>query len=103
MFHYGWALSPAELKAKTLALAALYHGGTRVARRWGAVPPAAGQRGGRVALAWPHPAVMRRRMARRGWPAPDARRPLLDTPLLNPSFYGAWLGKWGLVPRRWWL
>ncbi len=104
VFHYGWARSPAQLKAKTLALAALYHDETRVARRWGAVDAG---RLGNVEVAWrwhgSHPAVMRRRMARMDWPAPDARRPPLDTPLLSPRFYGAWLGKWGLVPRRWWL
>jgi len=104
VFHYGWARPPAQLKAKTLALAALYHDEARVARRWGAVEA---ERLGNMEVAWrwhgSHPAVMRRRMARMDWQAPAARRPPLDTPLLSPKFYGAWLGKWGLVPRRWWL
>lgn len=104
VFHYGWARPPAQLKAKTLALAALYHDEARVARRWGAADP---ERLGNVEVAFrwrgAHPAVMRERVARTAWPAPVTRRPSLDTPLLSPRFYGAWLGKWGLVPRRWWL
>jgi len=104
VFHYGWARSPEQLKAKTLALAALYHDEARVAERWGGVAP---ERLGNVEVAFrwrgSHPAVMRARMARTTWQAPVTRRPPLDSPLLSPRFYGAWLGKWGLVPRRWWL
>ncbi len=100
VFHYGWAMAPAELKAKTLALAALYHGRAAAERRWGAVPPE--QLGG-VDLAFPwrgrHPAVMRERIAQRRWAVPSGRRPPLDSPLLNPRFYGAWLRKWGILPR----
>ena len=100
VFHYGWAMPPGELKAKTLALAALYHGGEAAEQRWGAVP--AEQLGGvDVAFRWRgrHPAVMLERLARRRWPVPAGRRPALDTPLLNPRFYGGWLRKWGILPR----
>ena len=104
IFHYGWARPPAQLKAKTLALEVLYHDEPQVARRWANVPS---DRLGKVELAlrWHgnHPAVMRGRIARVDWVVRARRRPPLDTPLLNPRFYGAWLGKWGLVPRRWWL
>jgi hypothetical protein len=100
VFHYGWALAPAELKAKTLALATLYHGRAAAERRWGPVPPE--QLGGvDLAFRWKgrHPAVMAERLARRRWPVPAGRRPPLDTPILNPRFYGAWLRKWGILPR----
>ncbi len=104
VFHYGWVRSPAQLKAKTLALAGLYHDAAQVVRRWAGVPA---DKLGNVELAFrwrgAHPAVMRGRIARMDWPAPTGRRPPLDTPLLSFRFYGAWLGKWGLVPRRWWL
>jgi len=104
VFHYGWVGAPAALKAKTLALATLYHDEAYVARRWAAVPP---ERIGRVELAfrWTgrHPAVMGARIARRDWEVGADRRPPLDTPLLNAKFYAAWLGKWGVMPRRWWL
>ena len=100
VFHYGWARAPVELKAKTLALAALYHGRAAAERRWSPVPPE--QLGG-VDLAFPwrggHPAVMRERIAQRRWAVPPGRRPPLDSPLLNPRFYGAWLRKWGILPR----
>ena len=101
IFHYGWALPPEELKAKMLALAALYHGRAAAERRWAAVPPE--QLGNAdLAFRWRgrHPAVMLHRIARRRWPLPEGRRPLLGTPLLNPRFYGAWLRKWGVL-RRW--
>jgi len=101
VFHYGWALPPQELKAKTLALAALYHGGEAAVGRWGTVAPE--QLGGAdVAFRWRgrHPAVMRDWIARRRWAVPAARRPPLGTPLLNPRFYGGWLRKWGIL-RRW--
>jgi len=104
IFHYGWVRPPAQLKAKTLALAALYHDEAQVARRWASV---AAETIGNVELAFrwrgAHPAVMRGRIAGMDWPVPAGRRPPLDTPLLSLRFYGAWLGKWGLVPRRWWL
>ncbi len=100
IFHYGWALPPAELKAKTLALAALYHGRPAAERRWAAVPPES-LGGADLAFRWsgPHPAVMRERIARRRWPLPRGGRPPLGTPLLNPRFYRAWLRKWGILPR----
>jgi hypothetical protein len=102
IFHYGWVGSPAALKAKTLSLATLYHDDAYVARRWAPVPPEAI---GSVDLAfrWTggHPAVMRERIARQDWEVGRERRPPLDTPLLNPRFYAAWLRKWRLVPRRW--
>lgn len=104
IFHYGWARPPAQLKAKTLALASLYSDEAQVARRWGGVPA---DRLGRVELAFrwrgAHPVAMHPRIARMDWRIPEARRPPLDTPLLSLRFYAAWLGKWGLMPRRWWL
>jgi hypothetical protein len=101
IFHYGWVGSPAALKAKTLALASLYHDDAYVARRWAPVPPGAI---GAVDLAfrWTggHPAAMRERIARQDWQVGRERRPPLDTPFLNPRFYAAWLRKWRLVPRH---
>ena len=101
IFHYGWVAAPAALKAKTLALARLYHDETYVSRRWAPVPA---ESIGSVELAFrwsgPHPAVMRERVARQDWSVDPRRRPPLDTPLLSPRFYGAWLRKWGLVARR---
>ena len=100
IFHYGWVRPPAQLRAKTLALEALYRGQPsardRATPRLGNVE---------VAFRWrgTHPAVMRERIARADWRVPAGRRPPLGTPLLALRFYGAWLGKWGLVPRRWWL
>jgi len=104
IFHYGWSVAPEALKAKTLALARLYHEDSWVARHWASVPP---ERLGNVEVAFrwsgTHPAVMRERIASRGWRVDPRRRPALGTPLLTPRFYGAWLSKWGLAPRRWWL
>lgn len=101
IFHYGWVAAPAALKAKTLALARLYHDEAYVSRRWVPVPAEAI---GSVELAfrWTgrHPAVMRERVARQDWRVDPRRRPPLDTPLLNPRFYGAWLRKWRLLARR---
>jgi glycosyltransferase involved in cell wall biosynthesis len=103
IFHYGWTAAPAALKAKTLALARLYHDEAYVARRWAGVPP---EDIGSVDLAfrWTggHPEVMRERMAHQNWQVERQRRPPLDTPLLNPRFYAAWLRKWRLLPRRRW-
>lgn len=101
VFHYGWVAAPAALKAKTLALARLYHDEAYVRRRWVPVPAEAI---GSVELAFRwrgrHPAVMRERVAQQDWRVDRGRRPPLDTPLLNPRFYGAWLRKWRLLPRR---
>jgi hypothetical protein len=101
VFHYGWVGSPAALKAKTLALASLYHDEGYVARRWGPVP-AEDIGSADLAFRWTggHPAVMRDRMERRNWELGRERRPPLDTPLLNPRFYAAWLRKWRLLPRH---
>ena len=101
IFHYGWTAAPAELKAKTLALASLYHDEAYVARRWAGVAP---EDIGSVDLAFrwagSHPAVMRERIMRQNWKVGRERRPPLDSPLLNPRFYAAWLRKWRLLPRR---
>jgi hypothetical protein len=99
IFHYGWARRPDALKAKTLALARLYHDEASVARRWGALP-AARMGSGELAFRWTgsHPAVMQSRVAR-GEPEMMARRGLLDSPLLNRRFYTMWLRKWGVLPR----
>lgn len=100
VFHYGWAASPAALKAKTLALASLYCDKAQVAQRWSRVPP---EDVGSVDLAFRwvgrHPEVMRERIAQQDWQVGRERRPPLDTPLLNPRFYSAWLRKWRLLPR----
>jgi hypothetical protein len=102
IFHYGWVGRPAALKAKTLALARLYHDEAYVARRWVPVPAEAI---GNVDLAFRwrgrHPAVMRERIARQDWAVEGERRPPLDSPLLNPRFYAAWLRKWRILPGRW--
>ena len=101
VFHYGWAASPAALKAKTLALARLYHDEAHVTRRWASVPA---ETLGSVELGFrwsgTHPRVMRERIARRGWRVDAGRRPPFDTPLLSARFYAAWLRKWRLLPRR---
>jgi len=98
IFHYGWARSPEVLKAKTLALARLYHDEAAVARRWGGLPA---ERFGSAELAFrwtgTHPAVMRHRLAR--LPGRSVRRGLLATPILRPRFYAMWLRKWGVLPR----
>ncbi|MGA2382378.1 MAG: hypothetical protein ABSG61_02995 [Gemmatimonadales bacterium] len=99
IFHYGWARRPDVLKAKTLALARLYHDEKSVARRWGALPAA---RFGSADLAfrWSgrHPAVMQTRIALGGLGRVSRRGPL-DSPLLRPRFYAMWLRKWGVLPR----
>ena len=46
-----------------------------------------------------HPAVMRELIGQTNWEIPRERRPPLDTPLLNPRFYLAWLRKWRVLPR----
>lgn len=101
IFHYGWCAAPPQLKAKTMALARLYHDEAYVRARWARVPA---ESIGSVDLAFrwsgSHPAVMRERMARQDWVVRRERRPPLDTPLLAPHFYAAWLRKWGLLPRH---
>ena len=99
VFHYGWARRPEALKAKTLALARLYHDEASVARRWGPVP-AERLGSGDLAFRWTgsHPAAMASRLARDelGRPAPSSRS---WSPLLRPRFYLMWLRKWGVLPR----
>jgi hypothetical protein len=43
---------------------------------------------------------MRDTIGKATWTVPRSRRPPLDTPLLNPRFYRAWLEKWRIVKRR---
>jgi hypothetical protein len=101
IFHYGWCAAPSQLKAKTMALARLYHDEAYVRERWAGVPA---ERIGSVGLAFrwrgSHPAVMRERVACQDWVVPPERRPPFDTPVLAPRFYAAWLRKWRLLPRR---
>ena len=100
IFHYGWARRPEALKAKTVALARLYHDEAYVASRWGAL---ATKHPGSADLAFrwngSHPAVMGERIAR-GDLGQVPRRGPLETPFLRPRFYAAWLRKWGVL-RRW--
>ncbi len=100
IFHYGWARRPEALAAKTVALARLYHEEEYVVGRWGSVPA---ERLGNADLAFrwdgTHPAVMRERIARGDLGSVPRRSPFA-TPLLHPSFYAAWLRKWGIL-RRW--
>ncbi len=99
IFHDGWARRPEALRAKTAALARLYHDEAWVSRRLGGVP---GERLGAAELAFrwrgTHPAVMASRIARGDLGRVERRR-LLDTPLLRPRFYAMWLRKWGVLPR----
>jgi len=99
IFHYGWARRPEALKAKTLALARLYHDATSVARRWDAVP-AAQVGSAELAFRWSgeHPGVMQQRIAR-GELGSVWRRGPLSSPLFRPRFYTMWLRKWGVLPR----
>ena len=99
IFHYGWVRAPGALRAKTLAFEKLWHDDAWVAARWGDMPA---ETLGDVDLAFRwrgrHPAVMRERIGAVSWEVPAGRRPLLDTPLLNPRFYTAWLRKWRVLP-----
>jgi hypothetical protein len=101
IYHYGWARAPEVLKRKTLAFQKLYHDDAWVAARYGDVPP---EYLSDVDVAFrfrgTHPAVMAGRIGGATWEIPADRRPPLDTPLLNPRFYAAWLRKWRLLPRR---
>ncbi len=99
IFHYGWARRPEALKAKTLALARLYHDEAWVTGQLGTLPA---ERLGSAELAfrWTgrHPEVMGPRIARGDLGHPLRRGPLA-TPLLKSRFYAMWLRKWGLLPR----
>lgn len=101
IYHYGWARAPEVLKRKTLAFQKLYHDDAYVAARYEHIPPAYLSD---VDIAFrfrgTHPAVMAARVGGMDWQIPAARRPPLDTPLLNPRFYAAWLRKWRILPRR---
>jgi len=101
IYHYGWARAPEVLKRKTLAFQKLYHDDAWVAARYGDVPP---EYLSDVDIAFrfrgTHPAVMAGRIGGATWVIPPDRRPPLDTPLLNPRFYAAWLRKWRILPRR---
>jgi hypothetical protein len=101
IYHYGWARAPEVLKRKTLAFQRLYHDDAWVAVRYAQVPP---EYLSDVDIAFryrgTHPAVMAERIGGVDWQIPSARRPPLDTPLLNPRFYAAWLRKWRILPRR---
>ena len=101
IYHYGWARAPEVLKRKTLAFQKLYHDDDWVARHYGEVPT---DHLSDVDIAFrfrgTHPAVMRERIGTASWTIPAERRPPLDTPLLSPRFYAAWLRKWRILPRR---
>jgi glycosyltransferase involved in cell wall biosynthesis len=101
IYHYGWARAPEVLKKKTLAFQKLYHDDTWVAARYGDVPA---EYLSDVDIAFrfrgTHPAAMAERIGNVTWEIPADRRPPLDSPLLNPRFYAAWLRKWRLLPRR---
>lgn len=101
IYHYGWARAPEVLKRKTLAFQKLYHDDAWVAARYGDMPP---EYLSDVDIAFrfrgTHPAVMAERIGGATWVIPADRRPPLDTPLLNPRFYAAWLRKWRILPRR---
>ena len=101
IYHYGWARAPEVLKRKTLAFQKLYHDDAYVASRFGEIPP---EYLSDVDIAFrfrgTHPAAMAERVGAMSWRIPPDRRPLLDTPLLNPRFYAAWLRKWRVLPRR---
>jgi hypothetical protein len=100
IYHYGWARAPEVLKRKTLAFQKLYHDDDWVAAHYGDIPP---DYLSDVDIAFrfrgSHPAVMRERIGAMSWSVPSERRPPLDSPLLNPRFYAAWLRKWRILPR----
>lgn len=100
IYHYGWARAPEVLRTKTLAFQKLYHDDGYVARHYEDVPA---EYLSDVDIAFryrgTHPAVMRELIGQMSWEIPRERRPPLDTPLLNPRFYLAWLRKWRVLPR----
>lgn len=101
VFHYGWARAPEMMMKKTLAFEKLWLDDETLGRRWQGVAP---EELGDVDLAFrfkgTHPAIMAESIRGADLQVPKERRPPLDTPLLNPRFYLAWLRKWRLLPRR---
>ena len=101
IYHYGWARAPEVLKQKTLAFQKLYHDDAWVNDRYADIPA---EFLSDVDIAFrfkgTHPAVMAERIGAADWRIPRSRRPPLDSPLLNPRFYAAWLRKWHILPRR---
>jgi len=100
VYHYGWARAPELMRRKTLEFERLWYDDADVEARWKDVPA---ESFGDVDIAFrfrgTHPAVMRERVGRADWQVPPGRRPPLDSPLLSPRFYAAWLRKWHLLPR----
>lgn len=100
IFHYGWARAPEVLRRKTLAFQKLYHDDRYVADHYEQVPA---EYLSDVDIAFryrgTHPAVMDELIGQTNWEIPKGRRPPLDTPLLNPRFYLAWLRKWRVLEK----
>lgn len=102
VFHYGWARAPELMRRKVAAFQRLYTADDRsIEERWKDVKD---EHLTDVDIAFrfrgTHPRVMADRIAAAGWSIPSDLRPPLDTPLLNPRFYAAWLRKWRILPRR---
>ena len=101
IYHYGWARAPEVLKRKTLAFQKLYHDDAWVSEHYADVPA---EYFSDVDIAFrfrgTHPSVMRSLIGAMDWRIPGDRRPPLDSPLLNPRFYAAWLRKWRILPRK---
>jgi glycosyltransferase involved in cell wall biosynthesis len=101
IFHYGWARAPHLMHEKTLAFLRMYVADDALIQSyWGEIPPEA-LNDVDLAFHWrgSHPATMRELISRATWVVPPHRRPPLDTPLLNPRFYAAWLRKWRILPK----
>lgn len=99
IYHYGWARAPEIMRKKTLAFDRMWHQDDEIEKRWQGVPA---EEFSQVDIAFrfrgTHPAAMREKVGALSWTVPPGRRPPLDTPLLNPRFYAAWLRKWRLLP-----
>ena len=100
IYHYGWARAPEVMRTKTLAFDKMWLDDDAIAKRWKDVPA---EEFGQVDIAFrfrgTHPAAMKEKVGAISWDVPPGRRPPLDTPLLSPKFYAAWLRKWHLLPR----
>lgn len=100
VYHYGWARAPELMRRKTLEFERLWYDDADVEARWKGVPA---ESFGDVDIAFrfrgSHPAVMQERIGQADWQVPSGRRPPLDSPLLSPRFYAAWLRKWHVLPR----